>query len=222
MAADKLERAGYTRVFDFRGGVEAWKAAGFATEGQAAGTCSAKVKNGCHPLDLTESRVVWVGRNLLNKHWGHVALSKGHVEFRDSLPVSGEAVLDMRRISCSDLAGDALHDVLIHHLESDDFFDVARFPEARFSFDKAEVCSTKPGCHNLRLHGALTLRGVTQPLVVEASAGLTAEGKAALQASFSIDRTVWGVLYGSGRFFRRLAGHLVNDHIELQLRVVTS
>ena len=135
--------------------------------------------------------------------------------------MSGEAVLDMRRISCSDLSGDVLHDVLIHHLESDDFFDVARFPEACFVFDKAEVCNTKPGCHNLRLHGALTLRGVTQPLVIDAVAGVTTEGKAALQATLSIDRTAWGVLYGSGRFFRRLAGHLVNDHIELQLRAVT-
>ena len=37
-----------------------------------------------------------------------------------------------------------------------------------------------------------------------------------------IDRTDWGVLYGSGRFFRRLAGHLVNDSIELQLRLLTA
>ena len=222
MAAEKLERAGYTQVFDFRGGVEAWRAAGLAIEEQAVAAANAAVKDGRHPLDLSESRVVWVGRNLLNKHWGHVAISSGYVEFRGELPVRGEAVLDMRRITCSDLAGDALHDVLIHHLESDDFFDVARFPEARFVFDRVEVCSTRPGCQNLRLHGELTLRGVTQPLVIDASAGVTTEGKAALQATLSIDRTAWGVLYGSGRFFRRLAGHLVNDHIELQLRVVTS
>lgn len=221
VAAEKLERVGYTQVFDFRGGVEAWRAAGLPIEEHSAATVSAMVNDGSHPLDLRESRVVWVGRNLLNKHWGHVALSRGHVEFREGLPVRGEAALDMQRISCSDLAGDALHDVLIHHLESDDFFDVARFPEARFVFDKVEVCSTKPGCHNLRLHGELTLRGVTQPLVIDASAGVTMEGKAALQATFSIDRTAWGVRYGSGRFFRRLAGHLVNDHIKLQLRVVT-
>ena len=82
--------------------------------------------------------------------------------------------------------------MLIHHLESDDFFDVARFPEARFTFDRVEICSELPGCRNLRLHGDLTLRGVTKPLVVEAASGFTPEGRAALQSTFAIDRTARG------------------------------
>src|SRR5207248_409184 len=137
--------------------------------------------------------------------------SAGKVEFHDGLPVRGEAALDMRRITNSDLAGSELHDVLIRHLESDDFFDVAQFPEAHFSFDKAVRCSDHPGCRNLKLEGQLTLRGISRPLVVEAAAGITPEGKAALQSTFLLKRTDWGVLYGSGSFFRRLAGHLVND-----------
>lgn len=50
---------------------------------------------------------------------------------------------------------------------------------------------------------------------------MTAEGKAAAQASFTIDRTQWGVIYGSGKFFKRLSGHLVNDLIEFQIKIVT-
>ena len=50
---------------------------------------------------------------------------------------------------------------------------------------------------------------------------MTPEGKFAAQASFAIDRTLWEVLYGSGKYFRNLGGHLVNDLIELQLRIVT-
>ena len=220
MAAEKLERAGYTQVFEFRGGLEAWAAEGYPVVPHTAASAPAKIVDGTHTLDLAESKVVWIGRNLLNKHWGHVAVSSGQVEFRDGLPVRGEATLDLRRITCSDLAGDALHDVLIHHLESDDFFDVERFPEAKFQFDRVEPCSGKPGCRNLMLQGQLTLRGVTRPLTIDAAAGITPEGKAALQSTFAIDRTEWGVLYGSGKFFRKLAGHLVNDTIELQLRII--
>ena len=51
--------------------------------------------------------------------------------------------------------------------------------------------------------------------------GVTPEGKLAAQASLAIDRTLWEVLYGSGKYFRNLGGHLVNDLIELQLRIVT-
>jgi rhodanese-related sulfurtransferase len=222
MAAEKLERAGFTQVHEFRGGLEAWTAAGNPVEQRSPAAPAPKIADGVHALDLAESKVVWIGRNLINKHWGHVALSAGQVEVREGIPVKGEVTLDMKRLTCSDLAGNPLHDVLIHHLESDDFFDVARFPEARFSFDRAEGCSDRAGCRNLKLHGQLTVRGVTKPLVIEASAGITPEGKAALQSTFCLNRTAWGVLYGSGSFFRRLAGHLVNDEIELQLRILTA
>jgi rhodanese-related sulfurtransferase len=228
VAAEKLERAGFTNVYDLRDGISAWSAEGQSVESESEGAAPAStapaaptVKDGTHALDLAESRVTWVGRNLINKHWGQVALSAGHVEFQNGTVTAGEVVLDMRRITSSDLAGSDLHDVLIHHLESDDFFDVARFPEARFTIERTEVCADCPGSRNLRLHGSLTLRGVTEPLSVEAAAGITPEGHAALQATFTIDRTKWRVLYGSGKFFQRLAGHLVNDDLELQVRMIT-
>jgi rhodanese-related sulfurtransferase/polyisoprenoid-binding protein YceI len=222
MAAEKLERMGFTQVFDFRGGLDAWTAAGNTVESKGAAFGEPKIADGTHSLDLKESKVLWTGRNLINKHCGEVALASGLVVVRDGLPASGEATLDLKRITCTDLAGETMHDVLIQHLGSDDFFDVARFPAAKFTFDRAECTSKAPGCTNLRLLGALTMRGVTKPLVIAAAAGITSEGKAALQSAFTLDRTDWGVLYGSGRFFRRLAGHLVNDTIELQLRLLTA
>ena len=222
VAAEKLEHAGFANVIELRDGLQGWRNAGFPVEEKASPSAASTISDGRYPIDLAESKVVWIGRNLINKHWGHVAIANGEVEFRQGRPVMGEATLDLRRISCADLAQSELHDVLIHHLESDDFFDVARFPEAKFSFQSSEICSDNPGCRNLKLRGELTLRGVTRPLMIEAAAGFTPEGKAALQSVFTIDRTEWGVIYGSGKFFRGLAGHLVNDEIELQLRVVTT
>jgi len=52
-------------------------------------------------------------------------------------------------------------------------------------------------------------------------AGVTPDGKLAAQASFLIDRTVWNVIYGSGKFFSRLGGHLVNDLVDIEIKVVT-
>ena len=223
VAAEKLERQGFTKVYDFRGGLEAWGQVklpleGASPESQAAAPALA---DGEHSLDLSESKVEWVGRNLINKHTGEVALSEGRVEFRQGMPVRGYAVLDLRRLTCTDLAGHPLHDVLIQHLQSDDFFDVEHYPEARFAFDRAQVTSTVPGGVNLKLSGELTVRGVTQPLTIDASAGRTPEGQAALQATIKLDRTEWGIIYGSGKFFYRLLGHLVNDQIEIQLRLLT-
>lgn len=223
VAAEKLERNGWVNVYDFRGGIDEWLRAGLPLEGtpaQPKGPVS-DFPDGDYVLDVGESKVEWTGRNLINKHSGEVALSRGMVEFRNGVPQRGFAVLDLRHITCSDLAGNPLHDVLIHHLQSDDFFDVARFPEARFAFDRASVTSPRPGGANLRLQGELTLRGETHPLIIEAAAGLTPEGRGALQATLKLDRTEWGVIYGSGKFFYRLLGHLVNDEVEIQLRLLT-
>ncbi len=156
----------------------------------------------------------------LNRHHGKIGIKDGSLQFEDRQLTGGEIVFDMHAITCENLAGASLHDVLVAHLKSDDFFDVALYPTALFAIISSRVVDEKPGAPNLAVHGELTLKNVTHPVEFTASAGLTPEGKPAAQAAFAFDRTKWNVLYGSGRFFHRLAGHLVNDLIELQVRMV--
>lgn len=222
MAVEKLLRAGFTRVHHLEDGLEGWKAAGLGTEiGQALPAPAGPPADGTVPVDLAESRVEWTGRNLLNKHWGTLAIKQGSLEFRGGELVGGEFVFDMKGMKCADLEGSELHDVLIAHLESDDFFDVEHFPEARFVITENHVGPrATPGSLDQQLRGDLTLKGTTKPVAFLISAGTTDDGRVAAQATLSFDRTEWGVLYGSGKFFRRLAGHLVNDVIDLQVKVV--
>ena len=51
---------------------------------------------------------------------------------------------------------------------------------------------------------------------------MDAEGRFVAQAHFDFDRTLWNVVYGSGRLFEKLGMHLVNDLISLQLKIVAS
>lgn len=222
IAAEKLERAGYVSVAEFRVGLHGWRAAGFPVEGAAPSSSppAPEIADGVHLLDLAESRVEWTGRNLLNKHRGVIAIKEGSLRFEKGLLTGGEIIFDMHAITCDDLAGNPLHDVLIGHLKSDDFFDVELYPTARFVITSSAIAHSHPGAPNLSVQGELTLKNVTHPVEFTASAGLTPEGVPAAQAAFAFDRTRWNVLYGCGRFFRRLAGHLVNDLIELQVRMV--
>ena len=223
MAAEKLRRAGYAQVHRLNGCLAGWCAAGFSTEGSGIMPAASPVPHGRLNLDLQESRVEWLGRNLLNKHWGRVPLASGYLDFDQGKLVGGELVLAMTGLTSEDLAGTPLHDVLVAHLQSDDFFDASRYPEARLEITRAEsINDALPGAQNLRIEAELTLRGITAPIAFTASSGIDAQGRAAAQSAFSLDRTRWGVLYGSGRYFHRLAGHLVNDLIELQVRIVTS
>jgi polyisoprenoid-binding protein YceI/rhodanese-related sulfurtransferase len=222
MAAEKLCRAGWEEVLDLREGLSGWRAAGFPVEEAAPPTSHPTIPSGAHALDLAESHVRWTGRNLLNKHEGTIRVSAGELRVESGRVAGGRFVLDMQGIECTDLVGDALHDVLIAHLKSDDFFDVEVFPEATFVITQTSLIdNASPGAPNLAVAGELTLKGITQPLEFEVCSGVTEEGKLAAQAAFSIDRTRWNVFYGSGKFFRNLGGHLVNDLIELELRVVT-
>jgi polyisoprenoid-binding protein YceI len=224
MAAEKLIRRGYAEVYELAGGFESWQAAGFRLdEGVAAPASRPAIADGTYSLDPVESRVRWTGRNLLNSHEGFIGLASGSLKIEQGRLSGGEVTLDLRSITCSDLAGTPLHDVLVRHLQDHDFFDVALYPEAVFLITSVNsLPEATPGAPDLALSGILTLKGVSAPVEFFACSGLTAEGKLAAQASFSIDRTRWNVRYGSGKWFRHLGGHLVNDLIDLQLRIVTA
>lgn len=219
-AAAKLERLGYAAVHDLRGGLAAWRGAGRPVAGGAAPQAPPPLE-GERPVDLKESRVEWTGRNLLNKHAGTVPLASGKLVFKNGWLAGGDFTLDLTGLSCTDIADPALNRGLVEHLHSDDFFDTARFPAAWFVIRRVEpVPGGTPGAPNLRVTGDFTLKAVTRPLTFPAVAGRTADDRAAMQAVLAFDRTEWNVRYGSGRLFHRLGKHLVNDLVEIQVRLV--
>lgn len=221
-AYGKLQRLGYSAVQILQGGIEGWTKAGLTLDATVESSPGPTWPVGKRNIDLTKSSVEWLGRNLLNKHCGALPIAEGYLEFNESGPLAGgRIVFDLTAMTCTDLAGTPLHDVLIHHLLSDDFFDAENHPQAILNITKSHRIAETPGSLNLEITADLTMRGVTQSICFLASAGLTAEGKPAAQAALALDRTRWNILYGSGKFFRSLAGHLVNDRIELQVKLVT-
>lgn len=220
VAAEKLTQAGFTKVSEFRDGLPAWLAAGHPVEGTGMSPATGSL-HGTMSVDLGESRVEWTGRNLLNRHVGSVAIRSGQLSFDQRVLVGGEFVLDLNAITCADIADSALNRLLLEHLQSDDFLDVAQFPEARFQIHQVElVPAAGAGRPNVRIAGELTLRGQVKPLEFLATTGWTPQGRFAAQAVLTFDRTAWGSIYGSGKFFHRLGMHLVNDLIEVQVRLL--
>ncbi len=219
-ASQRLAWAGYASVFNYAGGLAEWKSDALPTLGDGP-LPPQPVVDGPVPVDLHETRIEWTGRNLLNKHTGTVGLKSGELLFKEGWLAGGEFVLDMTALTCSDIADAAMNLLLIQHLKGADFFDVDRFPEGRLSLRKVvPVPEGRPGSPNLQLLGDLTVRGITRELPIVAVGGRTPEGRLAVQAVFAFDRTDFGSAYGSGRFFRNLGKHLVNDLVEIQVRLV--
>ena len=127
----------------------------------------------------------------------------------------------MNSIACEDLDDSALNAMLVAHLRTTDFFDVERHPTAEFVANAAEkITAGTDGTPNYSMRGTFTLRGITRPLefpVLFATSDdarhLTAQGQ------FELDRTGYGSQYGSGKLFRFLGKHLVNDHIHFHVKI---
>jgi polyisoprenoid-binding protein YceI len=222
VAAEKLERAGVAQIFNFNGGRAAWESAGGAFEGGGARPVAAPAPdNRSYPVSPDDSTIEWIGRNLNSTHRGTVRIAHGSIEVRDSQLVDGRLEIDMRSIRNADIDDAELRGVLEAHLKSDDFFDVERFPSAALVIQSAApVAGATPGTPNYRIFGQLTVKGITHPLEFPAIVSLGDDGAFTAVAQLEIDRTRWNVVYGSGRFFRWLGKHLVNDAITLLVKIV--
>ncbi len=220
-AAEKLAAAGYTHLADYRGGLEDWREAGHAVEGDGA-TPRLEPSDGKHQIDVEQSKVEWTGRNLTGAHSGTIKLREGSIEIESGRPVRGSFTLEMRDIECADLKDGKMREMLEAHLKSEDFFDVIRFPEAVLLLSRITPLADAPlGNPNYEITGDLTLKGMTRDLSFRAILAPTPDGLLAADAHFDIDRTHWNVLYGSGKFYEKLGKHLVNDEISIALKLVT-
>jgi polyisoprenoid-binding protein YceI len=127
----------------------------------------------------------------------------------------------MTSIKNIDLEGDPLQPQLIAHLKSVDFFFVDMFPRAIFTITSAKQIEEAPSSlPNFSVQGVFNLRGVKSEIEFLATASLLQDGEVRIETHFDIDRTHWGVLYGSSKFFEHLGYHLVYHPISIQLRLV--
>ena len=220
VALAKLRAAGYTNVTPLEGGLPAWLAAGLPVECTAEADATKSKLDGNYAVDTADSVIRWTGRNLFNHHNGTLRLSSGKLVVQDGELRSARFEIDMNTIACEDLTDSQWNAMLIGHLHHTDFFDVANHPKAVFECTSAERLDVPhDGLPNYRITGNFTLRGITKPLTFDALIARADTGRLTGQAVLELDRTDYGSQYGSGKFFRFLGKHLVNDHIQLHLKI---
>jgi len=225
-AADKLLDAGFEDITICQDGLEGWKALGLPLEGGGPEPLSpTDLGKGEFSLsvDPAASRVGWAGRNRNGANWGAAPIAKGEIGFKDGRLASGYFELDMRGLVNENIADQSLAAVLIRHLESRDFFLADVFPVARFEITHVNtLVGVAAGEANFDIKGQLTLRGVTREMCFPATVERLDDGRITAEAHLDVDRTLFGVNYGSGKLFERLGMHLVHDLVNIQIRVVTT
>lgn len=224
-AAGKLAENGYTHVHVLKGGMEGWADAGFSLAGEAIDAPDdpqtlLTLKNRSYRVDTDQSTIAWWGRNPNTTHFGNVTIANGELTVTDGI-ITGRFDIDMDSITNINLKGNELQPVLIAHLKSDDFFLTRLFPKASFEITHAAPIE-KPflSIPNYQLKGALQIRGIKAEQDFMATIASAPENGLAAEAHFDIDRTRWGVIYGSARFFEHLGMHLVFDMISFHVRII--
>jgi rhodanese-related sulfurtransferase len=224
-AAEKLLNAGYRKVRVLRGGLNGWKALGCDVEGEDVAVIeraapAPPLADGRYVVDTGQSVIHWFGRNKNTIHRGTLNLSAGELIFTNGEP-AGAFEIDMTSIKDIDLEGDPLQPQLVAHLKSEDFFFVRMFPRATFTITSAKQIEEVPSSlHNYSVQGVFELRGIKNDLAFPATASSLENGEVKIEAHFDIDRTRWGVLYGSSKFFEHLGYHLVYNPVSVQISLL--
>ncbi|MFV0437102.1 MAG: rhodanese-like domain-containing protein [Desulfopila sp.] len=222
-AAQKLTMAGYANIAILDGGLERWKQCGYALQGadpEMTGAEEHRIADGEYAIIVDESLLGWTGRNSNTSHYGTVDISGGHLHVEGN-SIQGSFLMDMESIANLNLAGSELQQVLVSHLKSDDFFLADGFPAARFSIRGGrftrEADVTRANCE---IDGTLELRGIQNDLKFQAIVTRWQDGHLHLSSHFDLDRTLWGITYGSGSYYQHLGMHSVFDLITIDVRIV--
>lgn len=156
-------------------------------------------------IKIEGSKVVWKGYKVTGSHEGTIALKEGSLTFSEEKLIGGEFVIDMHTIVSTDLEGE-YKGKLEGHLKSDDFFGVENNPTATLNFNNVKAT----GKNSYEVMGDLTIKGKTNPIVFT----MSVYGNKA-NASLKIDRTKYGVKYGSASFFDGLKDKAIYDDFDL-------
>lgn len=171
---------------------------------------------GTFKVDVSASKVNWKGYKVTGTHEGTVNVRKGELQFKQGVLTGGSFEVDMTSITCSDMQGEYATK-LINHLKSEDFFNAAKHPTAKFEITKAVAYGTTSG--NYKITGNLTIKEATKPLKFNAIVTQNA-GQLAAEAKIIVDRSEFDVQYGSGSFFESLGDKTIYDEFDLNVKLV--
>lgn len=145
-------------------------------------------------LDPSHTSIVWSAN--------HFGFSNPNGKFAtvEGMLTLDEAKPENSKVSVTITTGSTLSGVpkLDEHMKTADFFDTAKFPTATFVSNKVDVT----GKDTAKVHGDLTLRGVTKPVVLDVKLNkigehpMSKKKTVGFSASTVVKRSDFGMAFG--------------------------
>lgn len=166
-------------------------------------------------IQNTASTVNWTGKKILGLHTGNINIESGFLDIVNGLITGGEINMDMTSIVITDIEDIKTKNDFLAHLQNDDFFSVDKFKTARL-----EITGSKPAGNNiLTIGGNLTIKDITHPVSFDAKVEIFTDHLYSL-GEIVIDRAMYNIRYGSGKFIGNLGDKLIYDDFDLQFKLV--
>lgn len=141
-------------------------------------------------INTSNSKITWTGKKITATHHGEIRLKSGSVFVNGEEITAGMFIIDMNTLNDLDLEGDS-KEKLEGHLKSEDFFDVAKFPEAKLEI--TQVLGYGVGRHKASAN--LTIKDVTKNIAFIIDIKEITTNSLIANADFNIKRADWGIVY---------------------------
>lgn len=159
------------------------------------------------------SSLEWIGKKVTGQHAGTIAIKEGSLKVENGVVKGGEITIDMTTITVTDLEGE-YKGKLEGHLNSPDFFDTKNHEIAILKINSTK--KTKGNVHTVKAD--LTIKGITKAIEFPATIEVK-DGKLAAYAEINIDRTLYDIKYGSGKFFEGLGDKMIEDLFTVKFKI---
>lgn len=174
-------------------------------------------RDGTRMIRVTKSDVRWWGHKIFKSeattHTGGLPVKMGKFIFKDRKLVGGEFLIDMRKITNTDLEGEDQKE-LLDDLKSTNFFDVRKFPMAKFEITK--ILPLKSDDYNSEVIGNITIKGIRKTISFPANVTTDDYKVNFTSAKFSLNRQDFDIFYKSS-----LRDLLIKDQIDIQVSAFT-
>jgi polyisoprenoid-binding protein YceI len=194
--------------------------AAFAQKAVSKKAAAATAVVASYKLQPQLSTLGWDGKAVTHGHNGTIQFSSGDLQVRNNMVVGGTAVVDMKTIKATDITDAENHAKFVGHMSSGDFFDAPAFPTSTFKITSVTpIAGAAADADNATITGDMTIKGVTQRVSFPAKVGVK-NGVAAATGKVTIDRTKFGLKYGSKSFFDSIGDKAINDEFTLAFNVI--
>lgn len=169
-------------------------------------------------VDTANSVIKWEGSKPTGTHHGTILLSEGSFSVHQGEIEAGKFVIDMNSITDEDLEGEQKANLEAHlkgtaEGKEGDFFNVQEFPHSTFEITDIEGNIVK---------GNLTIKDKTNAIEFPASISIDGNRIALKSETIELDRTKWGVNYGSKSIFPNLGDQFINDTIKITVSLTAN